>query len=299
MNKKFIAQRIWQGWDDDYDNSLGTDSEIIELPQGKVEYCILGEGPPMVITHATPGGYDQAKLFAQPFVDAGYKVICWSRPGYLNTPLSTAKSFEDQADLLSTLMDYLWIDSAIIYGVLTGAAISLMLARKFPEKVDSLFLENPVSAESLSQGKLTQLKLLDSAFFISQDDWFNNLFSEHFSHVPHKISIKGENYFDEALVSRLLKQKLGDGRVEKLIALLKTTGPTEKKETGFYNDIYETTRFKFDTQYLDMPCCIIAGEKDKFQKNFPSNTQQIACFSGYGYQLFLNHQYPLVPVILM
>lgn len=262
MIKKMIAQRYWQGWDDEYDNLLGSDSEIIDLPQGQVEYCILGEGKPLVISHATPGGYDQARLFAKPFVEKGFKVICWSRPGYLNTPLSTAKSFEDQAELLATLLDYLWIDNAIFYGISTGAAISMIFAKKYPERIDHLFLEKPVSGDILSSENLTKGNFLDSVYFISQNEWFLNIFKKHFQQVPHKVSIKGENYFDETLLLDLLEKKFNQEKSIKIIQLLKTTGPTEKKEQGFYNDIYELTRSSFDTEDLTVPYSILENKQD-------------------------------------
>jgi len=257
-----IVQRYWQGWDDEYDNLLGSDSVIIDLPQGQVEYCILGEGKPLVISHATPGGYDQAKLVAKPFVEKGYKVICWSRPGYLNTPLSTAKSFDEQAELLATLLDYLWIDNATYYGISTGATMSLIFAKKYPERVDHLLLENPVSGKSLSTENLTQGRILDSVYFISQNEWFSNMFKKHFHQVPNKVSIKGENYFDEALISELLEKKFGQEKSIKIIQLLKTTGPTEKREQGFYNDIYELTKSTFDTSDLTMPFSVIDNKTE-------------------------------------
>ena len=262
MMKKMIAQRTWQGWDDGYDNLLGSDSMIIDLPQGQVEYCILGEGKPLVISHATPGGYDQAKLMAKPFIEKGFKVICWSRPGYLNTPLSTGKNFNDQAELLVTLLDYLWIDNAIFYGISTGGAISLIIAKKYPERVDHLFLENPVSGDILSSKNLTQSKSLGSVHFVSQNEWFLNIFEKHFHQVPHKLSIKGENFFDEALILNLLEKKFSNEESAEIIQLLKTTGPTEKKEQGFYNDIYELTRSTFDISDLTVPYSIIENKKD-------------------------------------
>jgi len=262
MAKKILAQRVWQGWNDDYDQNLDTGSVIIDLPQGQVEYCILGNGKPMVISHATPGGYDQAKLFAQPFVDNGYKVICWSRPGYLKTPLSSGRTFKEQAELLATLLDYLWIDSASFYGTSTGSVISLLLAKKYPERVDRLFLENPVSAETLSSHQLTQRDSLDGVLFSSQNDWFSNLFEKHFPQIPHKFSIRGESYFDESLLLDLLSKKFDIIGSQQILQLLKTTGPTEKKELGFYNDVYELTRSTFDISGLEMPHHIIKSEQE-------------------------------------
>ena len=197
-------------------------------------------------------------------------MICWSRPGYLNTPLSTAKSFEDQAELLATLLDYLWIDSTSLYGISTGAAISLILAKKYPERVDHLFLENPVSGDSLSSESLTQGNFLDSVYFISQNEWFLNIFKKHFQQVPHKVSIKGENYFDETLIVDLLEKKYSQEKSVKIIQMIKTTGPTEKREQGFYNDIYELTRSTFDIGDLTVPYSMNENKKEYSPLTFTS-----------------------------
>ncbi len=56
------------------------------------------------------GGYDQGRA-ALSFLDENkYKLICPSRPGYLQTPLESGKTLEEQADLFAALLDKLGIE---------------------------------------------------------------------------------------------------------------------------------------------------------------------------------------------
>jgi len=54
--------------------------------------------------------------------------------------------------------------------------------------------------------------------------------------------MKGENYFDEAYLEEILHNKFHYDFSARLICLLKTTGPSELRATGFLNNIYEITR---------------------------------------------------------
>ena len=66
-------------------------SSIIDTKYGPVEYVVVGEGKPILAIHGGGGGYDQGVVLYSLFADAGYSIICPSRPGYLRTPLSSGK----------------------------------------------------------------------------------------------------------------------------------------------------------------------------------------------------------------
>ncbi|MBD3185486.1 hypothetical protein GF325_01555 [Candidatus Bathyarchaeota archaeon] len=74
---------------------------LMETSMGTVEYWVKGTGPTMVVCHGGPGWYDQGKLIAD-IADTGYQVLCFSRPGYLRTPLVHG-TIKAQARLLNTL----------------------------------------------------------------------------------------------------------------------------------------------------------------------------------------------------
>ena len=91
--------------------------KVAKLEMGDVEYTIVGQGKPILIIHGGGGGYDQAVLMFQRYIPEGYQMICPSRPGYLNTPITTGKSFDKQADALAALLDYLHIPSAVVVSI--------------------------------------------------------------------------------------------------------------------------------------------------------------------------------------
>src|SRR3990172_6173333 len=66
---------------------VSTGSHVAQTPCGQIEYAQVGDGPPVLIVHGAGGGFDQGLYFADPFVQAGYRIISMSRFGYLRTPL--------------------------------------------------------------------------------------------------------------------------------------------------------------------------------------------------------------------
>ena len=78
---------------------LTENSAMIETRLGPVEVQQVGHGPAVVVLHGALGGYDRGRVYSLP--DAGYRFICPSRPGYLRTPLSVAKTTEDQRLLVA------------------------------------------------------------------------------------------------------------------------------------------------------------------------------------------------------
>ena len=108
------------GWKRAQLAELERGSTVVQTACGPVEYVLSGEGPVVIAQHGTPGGYDQTQIFANDLISAGFSVLCWSRPGYLRTPIESGRSLEEQADLMAALLDTLNIDKAGIFGVSGG-----------------------------------------------------------------------------------------------------------------------------------------------------------------------------------
>jgi hypothetical protein len=86
-------------WKEGLIKELYAGSKLVDTKMGSIEYAINGDsGPYLIVMHGEPGGYDQtAALFSDMF-DKGFRVISWSRPGYIRTPVEVAKTYEEQAD---------------------------------------------------------------------------------------------------------------------------------------------------------------------------------------------------------
>lgn len=131
-------------WRSDKLAELNEGSEVFKTAWGDVEAVVRGDGPPVLVFHGAPGGYDQALLLARGLDDAGYKVIAPSRPGYLRTPLASGLLPSQQADIMAALLDTLDESKVTLLGVAEGAPAAIEFALKYPNRVSGLVLVSPV-----------------------------------------------------------------------------------------------------------------------------------------------------------
>ncbi|HSP24533.1 MAG TPA: alpha/beta hydrolase [Saliniramus sp.] len=136
----------------DYDRTLDAawersahGSSVILTRSGAMEYAEAGDGPPILMIHGTGGGFDQGLLFAQPLVDAGWRVISPSRFGYLGSAFPEDHSSEAQADAFIDLLDHLGIDSLPVAGGSAGALSALAFAIRHPSRYTALVPIVPVA----------------------------------------------------------------------------------------------------------------------------------------------------------
>lgn len=80
-------------WRNEVTKNLVRDSVVVETPKGPIEYAEIGHGPPVLLIHGDPGGYDQIYqvLRLQLAENGVFRYIIPSRPGYLRTPLSVGR----------------------------------------------------------------------------------------------------------------------------------------------------------------------------------------------------------------
>ncbi len=107
-----------------------------ETAAGAVKYADTGTGAPVLFVHGSPGGADQAVLMTAFLVDAGFRVIAPSRPGYCGTPLDdTNADPAGQAALHAALLDELGLDRVAVACWSGGGPSSYLLASTHPERV--------------------------------------------------------------------------------------------------------------------------------------------------------------------
>lgn len=127
---------------------LAARSEIAKLPCGDMEFAARGNGPPVLVFHSAPGGYDQSLALAGFLEDAGFQIIAPSRPGYLRTPLATGPELESQAEAAIQLLDHLEIPKVGVIGFGWGASAAIEFARHFPDRASALILVSPATSET-------------------------------------------------------------------------------------------------------------------------------------------------------
>ena len=100
--------------------AYGVRSVVARTAAGPIEYFSVGEGPAILGMHGTPGGFDQVALIGETVEARGFRIVGWSRPGYLGTPLEVGRTPAEQADAAAALLDTLGIDRVCVYGASGG-----------------------------------------------------------------------------------------------------------------------------------------------------------------------------------
>jgi pimeloyl-ACP methyl ester carboxylesterase len=139
--------------------------QTVTTARGPVEYDLYGtKGPVVLSIHAGLGGADQGRLFASWLQGDGFRILSPSRPGYLDTPLASGKTPEEQADLLAALLDKLKVDKVGIVSASAGGPVAYTFAARYPERVWGLVSIDDVSRHQpdKSSGSAMQTALMNS-----------------------------------------------------------------------------------------------------------------------------------------
>jgi pimeloyl-ACP methyl ester carboxylesterase len=107
-----------------------------------VGYRRLGEGPPVVLLHASPRS-SAASLLLAGLLAGRFTVFALDSPGFgWSDPLRLAQpDAHDYGEALVAAFDALGLDRAPVYGSHTGAAIAVAAALDFPDRVTALALD--------------------------------------------------------------------------------------------------------------------------------------------------------------
>jgi len=139
-----ISVGFYQRWLTGHERDLIRNSAIIQTASGPIEYAEIGQGPAVLVSHGTPGGYDGplAVLKLTHAEDSGFRYIIPSRPGYLRTSIDVGRTPEEQADAFAALLDALNVQKAAIVAESGGGPAALQFALRHPERCSALVLES-------------------------------------------------------------------------------------------------------------------------------------------------------------
>jgi len=134
-------------WRNEVTENLERDSTVVQTAKGPIEYAEIGHGPPVLLVHGNPGGYDQAyQVVKLEGAELGVsRYIIPSRPGYLRTPLSVGKTPKEQAEAFAALLDALKIDKIAVIGGSGGGPSAVEFAALYPERCLALVLEAAIT----------------------------------------------------------------------------------------------------------------------------------------------------------
>ena len=228
-------------WKDRTTARLRQRARVAETALGSIEYGVSGTGPPIVMFHATPGGYDQGLVLGR-FVAPTRCVVAASRPGYLGTPLDIGVSPEQQADAVSALLDALGIGTVAVLGASGGGPAALQFVLRHPERATALVLwqavthPTPLDADEIAGG------------FIGSD--LGGWLALSTLALGPTLAFPAQIRRDRAAQRRLR-------------ALVGTLVPMDLRRAGVDNDVAQITELPdYPIERIEVPTLIVHGDAD-------------------------------------
>ncbi|EHQ36064.1 alpha/beta fold hydrolase [Methanoplanus limicola] len=238
------------------------ESTVIDTDKGPVEYTVIGEGKPILAYHGGGGGYDMSVLIYGIFADAGFSVICPSRPGYLKTPLSSGKTFAEQAELSAALLDELGIDEVGVVGASAGGPPTYEFSKRYPERTKAFVVIDGVS-RYYDQGEVSKL---NEMLFLSDPGqrlqiWslkvlpkavIKKILEEESDLTPAELKERTEHIIDDPV------------KLDFIMKFYQTMYPYSDRKAGLWNDVEKLAAIDkiegLDT--ITCPALVMHGNRD-------------------------------------
>jgi len=126
-------------------NTTKVDSGYAPVNGLKMYYEIHGEGMPLVLLHGAFNTINLAFGTLIPELEKNRKVIAVELQGHgRTTDIDRPFSFEFMADDIATLLKYLKIDSADVFGYSMGGGVAWQIAIRHPQLVRKLIIASAV-----------------------------------------------------------------------------------------------------------------------------------------------------------
>lgn len=257
----------FNSWRSDRMARLQMASGIAGTSAGPVEFVQSGDGPAVLVFHASPGGYDQAMLFGGGLADEGFQVLAPSRPGYLRTPLASGPTPEKQADAMAALLDDLNVESVAVLGISLGAPAAIEFARRYPGRTWALVLVSAVTGKLVSPpGGSSLPETINKNLAGDMGSW---VLVETAKRDPARalgwmfaLGQRGESAAKAAWIKSVLERP---GQLRWFRHLVGTLAPISPRKPGLRNDILQMRDLPdYSFGHLTLPTLFIHGAEDKF-----------------------------------
>jgi len=199
-------------------SELQGESKLIQTKSGQIDYKIVGDGYPVLISHGGAGGFDQGMITSYSHLHNKYKIISVSRFGHLRTPLPKDSSAVTQADAYAHLLEALDIPRVAIIGTSGGAPSAIQFAQKYPQKCSTLINTSGVS-----------MYLPKRPLSIYKNDFIYWMVTSYLKSLAlEKIGVTKE-----------IQKGLSDYEKQYLEKLFKSMHPISLRKDGLFQDVYE------------------------------------------------------------
>ncbi|MEU4620852.1 alpha/beta hydrolase [Actinoplanes sp. NPDC023801] len=237
------------------------DLRTAHTTRGPVQYDLTGGSWPTVLTvHGGLGGADQGRLFADWLRADGFRVLSASRPGYLDTPLDSGRTLEDQADLLAALLDELAVTRVILFAVSSGGPVAYTFAARHPARVSALVVVAGVSRADPGAGNGSAVRRV-----------FVDTVGQRIAQVTAAVSLSSvlsgtldeTSTFTAAKKEQRVEEIMRDDTVRAFFeAMVRTTFPYRLRMPGTRNDAEQRRDMNLPFDRITAPALIVHGTSD-------------------------------------
>ncbi len=301
-----VAYLGFRNWGTKLNDETDKNSVIVSTSMGPIHYVSQGEGPVILLSHMEGSGSDNVKLFKK-LTEAGFKIICPSRPGYLKTPLAQNTDFKYQSELFAELLHVLKIDQKVVMlGISAGGPAAIEFAKKYPDKCSDLILINSPA------DKLFETSQIEAALFPIKVPVIKNQ-SDIYSWILWQMA----RYNSKMIISKIIEASTAgsNSEVDQLINSLKNNvetkndiinylgviSPIINRRVGVMNDLKNLKLYEKNDQRLRMPTLIIQSKTDKTidfshaeKIKDDSRNAEIFAYSGSGHAYWFNEDLNLI-----
>lgn len=242
---------------------IATDFDsCVHTAAGLVEAEVSGSGIPILILHGSPGGIDAARSMSR-FLDKNrFKIICLSRPGYLNTPLSPVhRSIDAEADLVVALLDALQIPRAGVLAWSGGGPVAYQLASRYPHRVSALVAIAAVSSAWIAP----KTHIIERIMFGTKlGDRIIKFMSSHSPEHVIEAALQGEGSLRGDELHVLAEQVMADAAQRQLVLeMALTVNVGGRRKEGWQNDVENFASIKsLGLEQIQCPVLLIHGDAD-------------------------------------
>lgn len=235
--------------------------ETIETALGPVDVVRAGEGPPVLMIHGTPGGWDSSAVMGRFLVDGGFALIAPARPGYQGTPLAGRETIDAQADLYAALLDALGHRSAGVVTWSGGGPSGYRLAVRHRDRVSALAATAAVSGryEPAAEDLETRLMLETSP-----GNWILRVLANHAPKTTVAATLGAEGDLDKHELEALTAETMTDERQRDVVlTMARVVGDRAGRRAGIDNDWARFAGIEsLELGEIAVPTLIVNGDAD-------------------------------------
>jgi len=242
---------------------------------------VFGQGQPIVLIHGWAMHTGIWRGFAQ-HLAKNYQVICLDLPGH---GLSETVEPYNLEKITEALIEVMPKDPCCVLGWSLGATVTLALAARYPQRINSVFL------------------LAGNPRFVKQDDWAG-MRAELLEDFANNLQLNCQQTLIRFLALQVNQLEDGKRLLKELKVAVKECNPPDEKTLQQGLKILKQTDLRNSLVSLTCPITVIQGDKDtlvpvevsQYMKKIKPDLR-VNIIERAGHVPFLSHQSQVIDII--